>query len=320
MSFEFNSKEAGKIYADQWVSLHSAPVDGERDAKKLGSIGIIKDITPRQKEYLASFNNAAAHINEQFSRKEEKLHNLLQEKKYQFDFVKPEYERLRKKVGGRDFEIFFKPSALFIICIFALICLSILNTCFLDKFIDNSTLLKIVFGIILAALAIGIGYLAGMVTRQAGVKSVLVYFTGIVFLLYCSILLLFLHSYHYEPVQSMLVIFNIMIILIITISTYLAHDKELNYPKVQKKYEVLGKKIEQITNDRAENLSICREAQEQLKSAAEEMDKKYMKNCDPTGKLALKHIKFEIRPLKLNDEIISSSISGNKVIQLQQDI
>ena len=93
-----------------------------------------------------------------------------------------------------------------------------------------------------------------------------------------------------------------MIILIITISTYFAYDKEANYPNVQKKYEVLGKKIEQITNDRAENLSICREAQEQLKSAAEEMDTKYMKNCDPTRELYLKHIKFEIRPLKLNDK------------------
>lgn len=300
MNFEFNSEESGKEYANKWVSLHSAPVNGERDAERLKNIDLIEDITPRQQEYLASFNNAAAHISDQFSRKEENLYKSLKELEHQFNFVKPTYERLRKKVGNRDFEIFIKPLTLLIICIASLASLAILNTFFLDKFMNDSVLLKIPGGILFAVSATAIGYFAGYLVRQHGIKHILVYSVGIAFLLFCIAFLIILHSYHYEPKPSILAMGNIIIILLISISTYLAYDKEPNYPKIQKKYETLGKKIEQIINDRQKNLRICLDAQEQLKMAAEELDQTYMKNCNPDGKFALNSIKFEIKPLELN--------------------
>lgn len=302
MNFEFNSEESGKEYANKWVSLHSAPVNGERDAERLKNIDLIEGITPRQQEYLASFNNAAAHISDQFSRKEENLYKSLKEVEHQFNFVKPAYERLREKVGNRDFEIFIKPLTLLIICIASLAGLAILNTFFLDKFMNDGILLKILGGILFAVWATAIGYFAGRLVRQHGIKHILVYSVGIAFLLFCSVVLIILHSYHYEPEPSILAMSNIIIILLISISTYLAYDKEPNYPKIQKKYEILGKKIEQIINDRQKNLRICLDAQEQLKMAAEELDQTYMKNCNSDGKFALNPIKFEIKPLELNEK------------------
>lgn len=302
MNFEFNSEESSKEYANKWVSLHSAPVDGERDAEKLKNIDLIEGITPRQQEYLASFNNAATHIGDQFSRKEENLHKSLKEVEHQFNFVKPAYERLRKKVGGRDYEIFIKPLTLLIICIASLASLAILNTFFLDKFMNDGILLKIPGGILFAVIATAIGYFAGYLVRQHGIKHILVYAVGIAFLLFCSVLLMILHSYNYEPKPCILTIGNIIIILLIAVSTYLAYDKEPNYPKTQKKYETLGKKIEQIINDRQKNLRICLDAQKQLKTAAEELDQTYMKNCNADGKFVLNPIKFEIKPLELNEK------------------
>jgi len=305
--FEFENTNTTKRFIANWINKHTPPYEqGERDVKAGIPDKVVDDILPWEKRLIESFEEAARYISHEFHKKEEELYKSFKEVQTKLQPIEVEYKRLRKNVGDRDPEIFIAPIKLLFVCILSVIGLSFLNTYFLTRLFD-STLIRILLAIAMAASNVTIGYYTGRLVRQHGVRHLLIVFMGIIFLTFLAILVVILNSYQFEIKSTVIVIFNFLLLFIITVCSFLAHDIEPNYPKTKKIYDRLIKERIQLAGDRKKYFEICNNAQLLLVESAQELNNMYkdslIKHYNGSNKLNCfkREPEFKTVPLILND-------------------
>lgn len=283
---------AAKQQVEAWMSAHRPGVQGEKD----GMAGIPKsdssEITPYERQLIESFEREIQTVKQSFTNRESYLYSKFYVIKGKMLTQKKEYDRLRTIVGDRDPEVYVPPYILLVISLISLITLSILNiyavipvfqeryfidTYFLSVLFDNDVV-PILFGTAITICNLGIGYYAGRLIRQHQKKVPLTRYISTMLLFFLLALIMIIGFSGFDAKSNLIVTINIIVLLLVAISSFLAYDSEPTYPKFKRKYERYLGKLAAIASKRLGNLEIHQRIQDICVEGAQEIDQQYRRS------------------------------------------